>query len=217
MNKQEVLEKIRSDVFVPVIRAGSSGLAHGMIRAVISGGLNCIEVTRTVPDSLQLIDDLSLEFGDEILIGAGTVLDVDSAKSCINAGAGFIVTPCLVPDVIQFCNLESVPVFAGAFSPTEVFEAWKLGADVVKLFPASVGGADYLKALKGPFPQIEIMPTGGVSLESAAHFWNAGAFALGVGGELTNPRVLTDAERFPKIRSNAGEFVELAVKLRNPA
>jgi 2-dehydro-3-deoxyphosphogluconate aldolase / (4S)-4-hydroxy-2-oxoglutarate aldolase len=180
--------------------------------AIIAGGIKSMEVTMTVPNALNVIKDLSEKFGNETLIGAGTVLDTETAKKCVAAGAKFIITPCLIIEVIEFCSRTNVPILAGSFTPTEVFTAWKAGADVVKIFPASVGGADYLKALKAPFPQIKMMPTGGISLKNAGDFLKAGAFALGIGGELVNPKAKNKAERLKKIQTSARSLAKLTEK-----
>ncbi len=209
MNKAEILSKIKSCVLLPVLRANSADEAIKITSAVFTGGIRSIEVTMTVPNAVQVISDLDKKFGGELLIGAGTVLDAETAKKCADAGAQFIVTPCLIPEAIKFCNASEIPILAGSFTPTEVYNAWKAGADIVKIFPASVGGAAYLKALKGPLPQIEMMPTGGVSLETAKGFLDAGAFALGVGGELVNPKAENESVMLEKIQINSRNFKEL--------
>jgi 2-dehydro-3-deoxyphosphogluconate aldolase / (4S)-4-hydroxy-2-oxoglutarate aldolase len=209
MNKAEILGKINSNVIVPVLRADSAEASIEIAEAIITGGIESMEVTMTVPNALNVIRNLSEKFGDEILIGAGTILDVETAKKCLEAGAKFIVTPCLIVEVIEFCNRKGVPILAGSLTPTEVFTAWKAGADVVKIFPASAGGADYLKALKAPFPHIKMMPTGGVSLKNARDFLKAGAFALGIGGELVNPKAINKAERLKKIQELSYKLINL--------
>lgn len=213
MNKAEVLTKIRSNVLLPVLRANSAEEALKITGAVFAGGIRSIEVTMTVPNAVQVISDLDEKFRAELLIGAGTVLDAETANNCFTAGAKFIVTPCLIPEVIEFCNENDIPVLAGSFTPTEVFNAWKAGADVVKIFPASVGGAGYLKALKGPFPQIELMPTGGISLETAEGFLDAGAFALGVGTDLVQPKTDGQLEILERIESLARRYAGLIAKI----
>lgn len=209
MNRQEILQKINAKVILPVLRAKSADEAEKIAEAIISGGLESLEVTMTIPDAGQVIKNLSKKFGDKVFLGAGTVLSVEAAKNCIDAGAEFIVTPCLITEIIEYCNGADVPVLAGAFTATEVFTAWNAGADAVKIFPASVGGADYLKALKAPFPEIKMMPTGGVSLENARDFLNAGAFALGIGGELINPKAENESEKLAKIEDYSGKLKTL--------
>jgi 2-dehydro-3-deoxyphosphogluconate aldolase/(4S)-4-hydroxy-2-oxoglutarate aldolase len=149
----------------------------------------------TVPGAIGVIEQLGTKFGGEALIGAGTVLDRETADRCIQAGAQFIVSPALNEDTIAFCRANDVAVFPGALTPTEVVRAWKAGADAVKVFPASaVGGASYLKSLKAPLPQVELIPTGGVSLATAADFIAAGAFALGVGADLVDLKAIRSGE-----------------------
>ncbi len=193
MNKSEVLTHIRETGLIPVVRAESSDQALGAVAALKAGGLDVLEITMTVPGAVEVIRSLSAECGPETLIGAGTVLDPKTARACIQAGAQFIVSPALNEETIEFCRQHDVPVFPGALTPTEVVRAWKAGADAVKIFPAgAVGGASYLKALKAPLPQIELIPTGGVSLKTAADFIKAGALALGVGADLVDTQALRE-------------------------
>jgi 2-dehydro-3-deoxyphosphogluconate aldolase/(4S)-4-hydroxy-2-oxoglutarate aldolase len=193
MKKTLVLQRIRDTGLIPVVRAESSDLAMRAVAALKAGGLDVLEVTMTVPGAIEVIQRLAREYGDETLIGAGTVLDPETAEACIRAGAKFIVSPALNEETIQFCREHDVAVFPGALTPTEVVRAWKAGADAVKVFPAgAVGGASYLKALKAPLPQIELIPTGGVSLKTAADFIKAGAMALGVGADLVDPKALRE-------------------------
>lgn len=211
MKKEEVLAFIKNLGIVPVLRADSADEAVQIADAIIAGGINCLEVTMTVPGAISVIEMLSQKYGDRILIGAGTVLNVETAQNCIDAGAQFLVTPCLIPEVIKLCNLREIAICAGALTPTEVFAAWQAGADVVKVFPASaMGGASYLKALKAPFPNIEIMPTGGVSLENIAEFLKAGVVAVGVGGELVSTKLLREgnAEEMTKTAQKYLEKIE---------
>jgi 2-dehydro-3-deoxyphosphogluconate aldolase/(4S)-4-hydroxy-2-oxoglutarate aldolase len=179
------IDRIHQIGIVPVVRASSSDEALAAVEAIRAGGIPILEITLTVPGAVQVIAELTRRLGDDTIIGAGTVLDADSARACIDAGARFIVSPSLDVPTIETCRRLGVPVFPGALTPTEVVTAWKAGADAVKVFPANaVGGAAYLKSLKAPLPQIELIPTGGVSLENAAAFIAAGAFALGVGADL---------------------------------
>jgi 2-dehydro-3-deoxyphosphogluconate aldolase/(4S)-4-hydroxy-2-oxoglutarate aldolase len=193
MNKAEVLTRIRATGLVPVVRAESSEQAMRAVAALKAGGLDVLEVTMTVPGAIGVIQSLVNEFGDETLVGAGTVLDPETAQACVDAGAKFIVSPALNEETIEFCRKHDVAVFPGALTPTEVVRAWNAGADAVKVFPAgAVGGASYLKALKAPLPQIELIPTGGVSLKTAADFIKAGAMALGVGNDLVDLKALRE-------------------------
>lgn len=212
-NKVEVIEQIRQIGVLPVIRANSETEARQVVDAVKKGGITTIEVTMTVPNAVALIKNLSKDYGDALLIGAGTVLTKEIAAQCIEAGAKFIISPSLNLKTIEFCNREEIAVLPGALTPTEILTAWSAGADFVKVFPASaVGGASYLKAVKAPLPQIRLIPTGGVSLDTAADFIKAGAEAVGVGGELVDlkairqnrPEIITErAQQFLEIVKNA--------------
>ena len=209
MNKSEILKRIRDSGLIPVVRAESSAQAMRAVAALKAGGLDILEVTMTVPGAIEVIQALAAEYGDETLIGAGTVLDPETAQACIQAGAKFIVSPALNEETIKFCRRQDVAIFPGALTPTEVVRAWKLGADAVKVFPAgAVGGASYLKALKAPLPQIELIPTGGVSLKTAADFIKAGAMALGVGADLVDPKALREGNA-ALLTERAREFLEI--------
>jgi len=188
MKKADVLKRIHEIGLLPVLRANSVEEALALAKAIEAGGIAVLEVTMTVPDAIEVIHTLIRQTGNRILIGAGTVLDPETARACIMAGAEFIVSPALNLKTIEICHRYGVAVIPGALTPTEVVTAWEAGADVVKIFPCSaLGGAKYLKALKAPLPHIELIPTGGVSLTTAADFLAAGAFALGVGGDLVDP------------------------------
>jgi len=172
------------------LRADSVENAIALAEAVAAGGVNVLEVTMTVPGAVEVIARLVRE-RPEILVGAGTVLDPETAERCIGAGAKFVVSPALNVKTIALCRRVSVAVLPGALTPTEIVTAWEAGADVVKVFPAgAMGGASYLKSLKGPLPQIEMIPTGGVSLANAKEFLEAGAFALGVGSDLVDAKAM---------------------------
>lgn len=192
-----VMERIREVGLVPVVRASSADEALAAVEAIRAGGIPILEITLTVPGAIEIIRQLAQRIGDEVLIGAGTVLDAETAQECIDAGAKFIVSPALDVPTIELCRRLNVPVIAGALTPTEIVTAWKAGANAVKVFPASsVGGASYLKSVKAPLPQIELLPTGGVNLDTVASFIQAGAFALGVGADLVDVAALRrgDAE-----------------------
>jgi len=183
----DVMERIREVGIVPVVRAASADEAFAAVEAIRAGGIPILEITLTVPGAIEIIRELAKRIGDEALIGAGTVLDAETAQECIDAGAKFIVSPALDIPTIHLCRRLVIPVFAGALTPTEILTAWKAGANAVKVFPANaVGGASYLKSIKAPLPQIELLPTGGVNLKTAAEFIQAGAFALGVGADLVD-------------------------------
>lgn len=189
------LERIRTVGIIPVVRAGSSEEALAAVEAIRAGGIPILEITLTVPGAVGIIADLTRRLGDDALIGAGTVLDAASARECIDAGARFVVSPALDVETIAACRDRSVPVFPGAMTPTEIVTAWKAGADAVKIFPANaVGGASYLKSVKAPLPQVEMIPTGGVSLKTIADFIGAGAMAVGVGADLVDLAALRKGE-----------------------
>lgn len=208
-NKAEVIEQIKQIGVLPVIRANSETEARQVIDAVKKGGITTIEITMTVPNAIELIENLSNEYGEEILIGAGTVLDVETAEKCIEAGAKFIISPALNLDTIKFCNEQEIAVMPGALTPTEILTAWNAGADFVKVFPASaMGGASYLKAIKAPLPQIKLIPTGGVSLATAADFIKASAEAVGVGGELVDLQAIRE-NRPEIITDRAKQYLEI--------
>jgi 2-dehydro-3-deoxyphosphogluconate aldolase/(4S)-4-hydroxy-2-oxoglutarate aldolase len=209
MKKTEVLKRIRDTGLIPVVRAESSGMAMRAVAALKGGGLDVLEVTMTVPGALEVIRALAEEYGAEALIGAGTVLDPETAQACIQSGAQFIVSPALNEATIAFCRDQDVAIFPGALTPTEVVRAWQAGADAVKVFPAgAVGGASYLKALKAPLPQVELIPTGGVSLKTAADFIKAGAMALGVGADLVDPQALREGNS-TLITERTRQFLEI--------
>ena len=194
---------------IPVVRAESSDIAMRAIDAIREGGISVLEITMTVPGAIRVIEEVVSRFGGDAIVGAGTVLDAHTARACILAGAQFIVSPALDLDTISCCRSYSVPVMPGAMTPTEVLTAWKAGADFVKVFPANaLGGASYLKALKAPLPQIELVPTGGVSLKTAADFIKAGAAALGVGSDLVDTAALRAGEA-KVITERARQFIEI--------
>lgn len=214
MNKTTVMERIRKLGVVPVVRAQSAAEAGRAIEAVLAGGINVIEVTMTVPGAVGAIEQLARRYGDEVLVGAGTVLDAETARACMLAGAQFIVSPALDEETIACCRRYGVAVLPGALTPTEVVRAWTLGADAVKVFPAgALGGASYLKALKAPLPQVELIPTGGVSLKTAAEFIRAGAMALGVGADLIDLKALAEGNE-QVITERARQFLEIVSEAR---
>ncbi len=195
MKPELVMARIREVGIVPVVRATSADEALAAVEAIRAGGIPILEITLTVPGALEIIRDLARRIGEEALIGAGTVLDAETAEACVDAGARFVVSPSLDIPTIDACKRRGVPVFPGALTPTEVVTAWKAGASAIKIFPANaVGGATYLKSLKAPLPQVELLPTGGVSLKLVAEFIAAGAFALGVGADLVDLGALRRGE-----------------------
>jgi 2-dehydro-3-deoxyphosphogluconate aldolase/(4S)-4-hydroxy-2-oxoglutarate aldolase len=199
---------------VPVVRATSASEAMGAVEAIRRGGIPILEITLTVPGAIEIIAELTKTIGDDALIGAGTVLDAETAQRCIDAGAKFIVSPSLDVPTIDLCRRIDLPIFPGALTPTEVVTAWKAGATAIKIFPANaVGGATYLKSLKAPLPQIELMPTGGVSLTNAAEFIRAGALALGVGADLVDLGALRRGEA-DAITEKARQYVAAVASAR---
>ena len=208
-SKAEVINGIVKIGLVPVIRAESSDMAMRVIEAIKAGGVNVLEITMTVPGAVRVIEEVTKRYGDQVIVGAGTVLDSETARACILAGARFVVSPSLNLDTIECCRRYSVPVMPGALTPTEVVTAWQAGADMVKVFPCNaVGGASYIKALKGPLPQIDLIPTGGVSLKTAADFIKAGSAALGVGGDLVDTKAIAEGQD-GVVTDRAKQFLEI--------
>ena len=214
MNKQKVRDRISEIGVVPVVRASSSREALIAAEAVCQGGIPIVEITMTVPGAVEVIRELSKSSGSEVLIGAGTVLDPETARRCLDAGAQFLVSPGLNLATVELAVREKILIMAGALTPTEVITAWNAGSDFVKIFPCGqVGGAKYIKALKGPLPQIPLVPTGGVNLNTAAEFIEAGAAALGIGGELVQADALKSGKS-QIITENARKFVEIVKQTR---
>jgi 2-dehydro-3-deoxyphosphogluconate aldolase / (4S)-4-hydroxy-2-oxoglutarate aldolase len=210
MKKTDVIKQIREIGIIPVVRATSADEAMRAIDAIREGGISVLEITMTVPNAFSVIEQVTARFGSDALVGAGTVLDAEDAKSCIASGAEFIVSPALNLETIAYCREQGVAVMPGALTPTEVVQAWNAGADFVKVFPAgAVGGPSYLKSLKAPLPQIELVPTGGVSLKTAADFIRAGAAALGVGSDLVDVKAQAAV-----ITERAKQFVEIVRQAR---
>jgi 2-dehydro-3-deoxyphosphogluconate aldolase/(4S)-4-hydroxy-2-oxoglutarate aldolase len=206
--KENALGLIREIGLVPIVRAPSAEDALLAAEAIIAGGIGILEVTMTVPHALQVMEKVADKFGDKVLLGAGTILDTETGRAALLAGAQFIVTPALNLHVIELARRYSKPCMPGALTPTEVVTAWQAGADMVKIFPCGpVGGAKYIKALKGPFPQIEMLPTGGVNLETTPDFIKAGAAAVAVGGELVDLKSLRE-HKFDAIAATARLYVE---------
>lgn len=208
MSRADDLQRVLDLGLVAIIRAPSADQLVDVARALVGGGINIIEVTFTVPDAVQVLRDVRAALGDDVLLGAGSVLDSETARTALLAGAEYIVSPVVNVDVIRLCHRYDKLVMPGAFTPTEVLTAWEAGADVVKIFPSDVGGAAHLKALKGPLPQIRMMPTGGVTLDTLPGFVKAGACAVGLGGALVEKDALAEGN-MDRIRTLAGEYVEL--------
>lgn len=209
-SRNDVLYRMRITGLVPVLRATSVAQGLAMARAIAAGGVDVLEITMTTPGALEVIRTLVRE-EPSLLIGAGTVLDPETARACMLEGAQFIVSPGTNLKTVEMCRRYSCPIMPGALTPTEVINAWEAGADVIKLFPASaMGGAKYLRSLKAPLPQINLIPTGGISLATANDFLDAGAFALGVGADLADPRHLQDGTP-EKITETARQYREIVI------
>jgi 2-dehydro-3-deoxyphosphogluconate aldolase/(4S)-4-hydroxy-2-oxoglutarate aldolase len=214
MNKSEVIQWIKETGVIPVVRAASADEAMRAIDAIKEGGISVLEITMTVPGAVRVIEEVARRYGSAVLIGAGTVLDAETARACVLAGAQFVVSPAINLETIALCRRYSVAVMPGALTPTEVVQAWTAGADFVKVFPCdALGGAKYLKSLKAPLPQIELLPTGGVSLKTAADFIKAGASALGVGSDLVDSKALREGQA-SLITERARQFIEVVREAR---
>ncbi len=214
MTRKEVLSFITEVGIVPVVRTASAESAIKAVEAIYRGGVRAAEITMTVPGAIRALEKVADQFGDKIVLGAGTVLDPETARACMLAGAEFFVTPALNLKTIEIAKRYSKVVCPGALTPTEVITAWDAGADIVKIFPCgNVGGAKYIKALKGPFPQVEMIPTGGVNLETAGDFLKAGACAVAVGGELVDAKSIKEG-RYEAIEQKARQYLEVIAKAR---
>ncbi|HYY70515.1 MAG TPA: bifunctional 4-hydroxy-2-oxoglutarate aldolase/2-dehydro-3-deoxy-phosphogluconate aldolase [Terriglobales bacterium] len=214
MEKQHVVRKVLEIGIVPVVRAASAAQAQAAAEAVRRGGIPIVEITMTVPGAVEVIRELVRSAGNDVLVGAGTVLDAETARRCLDAGAQFLVSPGFNAGMVAEARARDTVVMAGALTPSEIMAAIKAGADFVKIFPcAQVGGAAYIKALRGPFPSVPFVPTGGVTLATAAEFLRAGAAALGVGGELVERSALEQGKTLV-IMENAQRFVEIVQQTR---
>ena len=217
MSKTDVLRKIAEVGLVPVVRAQSADEAMKVVDAIREGGVPVLEITMTVPGAIGVMELLARRFGADVVLGAGTVLDAETARACILAGARFVVSPALNLGTIEMCRRYSVAVIPGALTPTEVVAAWSAGADVVKIFPCgAVGGASYIKSLKAPLPQVEMIPTGGVSVKTAADFIRAGSMALGVGADLVDTAAIREGNA-RAVTEKAREYVRRVQEARVPA
>jgi 2-dehydro-3-deoxyphosphogluconate aldolase/(4S)-4-hydroxy-2-oxoglutarate aldolase len=198
---------------VAVVRSPDSGQLVEVARALADGGVSVVEITMSVPNALEVLRRVREALGDRLLLGAGTILDPETARAALLAGAEYLVAPTLNLDVIRLCKRYDKLVMPGAFTPTEILTAWEAGADIVKVFPADVVGPAFFKALRGPLPQVRLMPTGGVDLTTAAAFLRAGACCLGVGGQLVEPRAVAE-RNFDRIRELAREYVAIVKQVR---
>ncbi|MCC6365752.1 MAG: bifunctional 4-hydroxy-2-oxoglutarate aldolase/2-dehydro-3-deoxy-phosphogluconate aldolase [Bryobacterales bacterium] len=214
MNKQTILKNILDIGIVPIVRASSYEDALAAVDAIYEGGIRAVEITMTVPGAIQALEKVADKLGDKMTLGAGTVLDPETCRACFLAGAQFIVTPALRLATIEMARRYSKPIMPGALTPTEILTAWEAGADFVKIFPCgNMGGPKYIKALKGPLPQVEMIPTGGVNLETAGEFLKAGATAVAVGGELVDAKSLKE-KTFGVITERARQYLGVIAKAR---
>ncbi|MCK5485396.1 MAG: bifunctional 4-hydroxy-2-oxoglutarate aldolase/2-dehydro-3-deoxy-phosphogluconate aldolase [Desulfobacterales bacterium] len=213
MTKSEKLDLIRQTGIIAIMRSQGSDQLIAAADAIQAGGVRAIEVTMNTPGALRVIEEASKRYGEEVLFGAGTVLDAETARAAILAGADFVVSPSLNLDMLAMCNRYSIPLIPGCYTPTEMLKAWEAGADMVKLFPASVGGPSLIKAIRAPLPQLEIVPVGGVNLDTAADFIRNGAAALGVGSDLVSQKLL-DERNIEELTRRAAAFIEQVKKGR---
>jgi 2-dehydro-3-deoxyphosphogluconate aldolase / (4S)-4-hydroxy-2-oxoglutarate aldolase len=213
MSRPQQLQRVLDAGIVAVVRAPDPAGLVEVIRALAAGGVAVAEVTLTVPNALDVVREAKAALGDSVLLGAGTVLDVETCRAALLAGAEFIVSPTVNLDVIRLCRRYDKLVMPGAFTPTEILAAWEAGADVVKVFPAEVVGPAFFKALRGPLPQVRLMPTGGVDLTTAADFLKAGACCLGIGSQLVDPKLVA-ARAFDRLRDLAAQYVEVVRRAR---
>jgi 2-dehydro-3-deoxyphosphogluconate aldolase / (4S)-4-hydroxy-2-oxoglutarate aldolase len=213
MDKQAILQRVKSLGLLAVIRGPSEALTLKMVDALVVGGVKGIEITYSTPNAPAVVRALADKYGEEILLGMGTLTEPRQAEEAKAAGAQFLVSPICESQLVTAMVASGLSVMAGALTPTEVSQAYRLGTDVVKIFPGSLGGPDYLKALRGPFPHIPMMPTGGVNIHNVAEWFAAGAVAVGAGSELC-PRNLAEAGEFGKISENARQFNEAVIQAR---
>ena len=207
-DKASYLKLLLDERIIPVVRAKSAEEAMRIVEAVKEGGINTMEITMTVPGAIEVMEKVAKKFGDDVLLGAGTVLDNETARMSILAGAKFIVGPCLNVELIKICRRYSKVVIPGAMTPTEILKAWEMGADIVKVFPAgNLGGPSYIKAVKAPLPQVLLNPTGGVNLGNAGDFIKAGASVISVGSALVDKKAIEE-KRFEVITEKAKKFIE---------
>src|SRR5436189_102707 len=213
MSKESNLRHVLDCGIVAVVRSPDSQQLVEVARALADGGGSVVEITMSVPNALDVLRQVRQALGDRLLLGAGTVLDPETARAVLLAGAEYIVAPTVNLDVIRLCQRYDKLVMPGAFTPTEILSAWEAGADIVKVFPAEVLGPAFFRAMRGPLPQVRLMPTGGVDLSTAADFLKAGACCLGIGGQLVDPRLVA-ARAFDRIRNLARQYVAIVQQTR---
>src|SRR5256884_2080502 len=208
MSKETQLRQVLDCGIVAVVRSPDSAQLVEVVRALADGGVTVVEITMTVPDALDVVRQVKRALGDRLLLGAGTILDAETARAALLAGAEYLVAPTVNLDVIRLCRRYDKVVMPGAFTPTEILAAWEAGADIVKVFPADVVGPAFFKALRGPLPQVRLMPTGGVDLTTAADYLRAGACCLGVGGQLVDPKLIAAGD-FDGLRELARKYAAI--------
>lgn len=213
MSTTNDLSRVLKSGIVAVVRAPSGELLADVAEALLAGGVDVMEITFTVPQADRVLERVAARLGDKVLLGAGTVLDAETARVAILSGAQFLVSPTVNLDVIATCRRYGKLAMPGALTPTEIVSAWQAGADIVKVFPSELTGPGYLRALAGPLPQVRLMPTGGVNLQTAAEFLRAGACALGIGGSLVEPQAVAAGD-FARIESLARQYVEIVKRTR---
>src|SRR5438445_13008400 len=216
MSRESQLRQVLDCGIVAVVRSRDSQQLVEVARALADGGVTVVEITMSVPDALDVLRQVRQALGDRVLLGAGTILDPETARAALLAGAEYIVSPTLNLDVIKLCRRYAKLVMPGAFTPTEILSAWEAGADIVKVFPADVVGPAFFKAMRGPLPQIRLMPTGGVELTTAPAFLKAGACCLGVGSQLVEPTAVA-AGNFDRLRDLARQYVAIVKHARHAA
>jgi 2-dehydro-3-deoxyphosphogluconate aldolase/(4S)-4-hydroxy-2-oxoglutarate aldolase len=202
MSRSQIVEQIVREGAVAVIRMSDSKKLMQVARAVQKGGLSALEITMTTPNALRVIEEVATQMGDEVLVGVGSVLDAETARLAINAGARYVVSPIIKPEIIQAAHRYGLPAMPGAFTPTEALQAHESGADIIKIFPADVVGMAFFKAIKAPMPHLQLMPTGGVSLTNGGDWIKAGACAVGVGSALLDKRAIAE-ENYDLLTENA--------------
>ena len=214
--RDKTVATLREVGIIPIIRAASADVAVAVVEAILRAGISVAEITMTVPNALDAMATVAKRFAGKVLLGAGTVTDAETARRAVDVGAQFVVTPCLVPEVIEAAHRADVAVLPGALTPSEIFEAFRLGGDLIKIFPIqSLGGAAYLRALRGPFPQIPLVPTGGVTLDNIAEMFQARAAAVGVGNQMIPKEALARRD-YAEISSLARQFLYAAREARAP-
>jgi 2-dehydro-3-deoxyphosphogluconate aldolase/(4S)-4-hydroxy-2-oxoglutarate aldolase len=211
--RAEAANSIRRTGVVAVVRTRESDRVTAIAEALLEGGLSAIEITTTVPGAVDVLRTLSAALGSRILLGAGTVLDLDTARRVIDAGARFVAAPIYRRGLIELCHAHDVAVAPGCFSPTEIFEAWEAGADFIKVFPAATLGPDYFRDIRGPLPHLPIMPTGGVTLDNVADWINAGAVAVGVETALLDPLAIANGH-YGVLTARASAFLAAVKQAR---